>query len=78
MPFSKWWLEHIPSKYLLKCLLARQFSWIFSLSMNIRIRNVNRNKRQFAKFVDITRVVEKNTLIGAFTNASLLFILPFV
>lgn len=46
--------------------------------MNIRIRNVNRNKRQFAKFVDITRVVEKNTLIGAFTNASLLFILPFV
>lgn len=50
---------------------------MFSLSMNIHIRNVNRNKRQFAKFVVISRVVEKDVLIGAFTNASLLFILPF-
>lgn len=77
MPFSKWSLEHFPSKYLLKCLLARQFPWIFSLSMNILIRNVNRNERQFAKFVDISKVVEKDDLIRVFTNASLLSILPF-
>lgn len=74
MPFSKWSLERFPSKYLLR----RQFSWIFSLPMNIHIRNVNRNKRQFAKFVYISRVVEKDALIGAFINASLLFIFPFV
>lgn len=77
MPFSEWWLEHFPSKYLLKCLLVRQFPWIFSLSMNILVRNVNRNKRQFAKFVDISRAVEKDGLTRVFKNASLIFILPF-
>lgn len=45
--------------------------------MNILIRNVNRNERQFAKFVDISKVVEKDDLIRVFTNASLLSILPF-
>lgn len=56
--FSKWLLEHFLSKYLLKCLLAIWFPCIFSVSMNVLIRNVNRNERQFAKCVDISSIVE--------------------